>query len=216
MNNSSPADLDLCQAVKNNNATAAQLALRNGANANCVYAEVNWYGMLVRKTTPLFQACFCGDDDMVRLLLDAGANAKWKHRSGNTIIKQICLKPSRFSTLAILIHHDKSLLELTDAVKCGSVDVVRIVLDQGGTGSIDATTPNGRTALMIASERDEFSKVQLLLTYGANVHATDQDGKTALMIACEKGSTSVVPLLLLDHDTSAHATQSNDCNYSLQ
>ena len=62
------ADSVLFQAVARNDAATVRQALRNGANVNCYMDDFC--------RTPLMKACKRGYDEIVRILLDAGADAR--------------------------------------------------------------------------------------------------------------------------------------------
>ena len=66
----SEADRNLFEAVTRNDVTAVQHARRNGANVNCSSNEYDC-------TTPLTLACYRGYDQVVRILLEYGANARF-------------------------------------------------------------------------------------------------------------------------------------------
>ena len=57
---------NLFSGISSNDIAAVQRALRNGANVNATH---RW-----SHATPLLQACSSGYDEIVRVLLDAGAN----------------------------------------------------------------------------------------------------------------------------------------------
>ena len=72
------------------------------------------------------------------------------------------------------------------------------------------TTPDiqdyrGSTALMIASEKNEYLIARHLLNANANPNIQRQDGKTALIIACENKHLEMVKLLL-EFDTNLSQT----------
>ncbi len=60
---------------------------------------------------------------------------------------------------------------LTEAVKLGDVDLVRMLLD----AHADANSPNqdGETALMLASNIGSLQIAELLIAHGANVNAVE-------------------------------------------
>jgi serine/threonine-protein phosphatase 6 regulatory ankyrin repeat subunit B len=60
---------------------------------------------------------------------------------------------------------------------------------------VNAKRNDGRTALMIASERGHKEVVKLLLEKGADVNAKNKEGMTALKYASENGHKEIVELL---------------------
>ncbi len=84
---------------------------------------------------------------------------------------------------------------LTQAVIKGSLEEVKVAISLGA--DINETEDvYGRTALHIASDKDEKSIVIELLANGANVNLTDYNGKTPLHLAAEKDNGEIVDYLL--------------------
>ena len=71
-------------AVIYNDVAAVQQALRHGANVNSVD---RFFG----DTTALYRACKKGHTDIARILLDAGANARWCYAFGWSALWNACL-----------------------------------------------------------------------------------------------------------------------------
>ena len=86
-------------------------------------------------------------------------------------------------------------LALLEAVTAGNNEAVEFLL-QLETVNIDHTNEEGKTALMIASERGHEDIVHSLLSAGANVNIQDNKGWTALMIASEHNHISIIHMLL--------------------
>ncbi|MCF6277643.1 MAG: ankyrin repeat domain-containing protein, partial [Anaerolineales bacterium] len=57
---------------------------------------------------------------------------------------------------------------------------------------VNATTENGRTALMFASQYGHLAVVEYLQGKGADINATTEDGTTALMLAIQGGHLAVM------------------------
>ena len=152
----SEADRGLLEAVRRNDAEGVQHARRNGAIVNFVKngneddEQEDW--------TPLMKACECGYDEIVRILLDAGADAWWKNGCGSSAIIEAILG-AHLSIAEMLLHHDEDLLEIEDGY--------------------------GQTPLFSATENRNSGFVSFLLNRGANAFATDKYGKTTLMYACQ-------------------------------
>lgn len=83
---------------------------------------------------------------------------------------------------------------LVEAVKSGDVAAVRSILD--GRVDVNASEPDGTTALHWAVHRDDATLVDRLLAAGATVHTRNRYGITPLSLACENGSATVVSRLL--------------------
>ena len=85
-------------------------------------------------------------------------------------------------------------LPLIDAAKNVDREAVRSLLKQGA--NVNATQPDGTTALHWASYRDDLESADLLIRSGANVNARNDLGATPLWAACQNGSESMVGRLL--------------------
>ncbi len=116
--------------------------------------------------TLLLTASFYGHSDIVRLLIEKGADVNLR------------------STITALM----------GASNRGHVDVVKILLERNA--QLEARSENGMTALMFASQGGYANIVKLLLDKGANVNSKMEDGTTALKLASDKGYADVVTLLL--------------------
>ena len=81
------------------------------------------------------------------------------------------------------------------AVQAGDVAAVRMLLDAGRV-EVDASEPDGTTALHWAAHRDDLAIVELLIGAGADVNLTNDYGVTPLSLACTNGSAQVVARLL--------------------
>ena len=132
--------------------------------------------------TPLHRASkgwHDGYPDIVRLLLDYGANANAHDDDRNT--------PLHFA-----------------ASKC-HLEVTRMLLER--KADIDSLNSNGLTPLHRASEgwhEGFLGVVQLLLYHGANVNVHDNDRNTPLHFAASEGHPEVVRVLL-EHKADVNA-----------
>jgi len=122
------------------------------------------------KTSPLAKAASRGHTDVVKLLLDNGANISFKENGIWTPLMLACMN--------------------------GHYDTAKLLLDSGA--EIDIKTPLGETALYYAIENGHSDVARLLIEQGADVNVQDKFEKTALMQACARGDTQIVRLLI-DH-----------------
>ena len=145
------------------------------------------------RQTGLYVASFCGQVEIVRALIDRGANLNAECEGENEYDKEVMWTP---------LHVAVSMRELETA---------RVLLEHGA--DINHLDNSGRTPLHIASRypHDSEDLVQLLLDHGANLSASDDFGQNAL----HEASYSIfdpkqgIARLLLDHglDVNARSNQ---------
>src|SRR5438876_11503664 len=92
--------------------------------------------------------------------------------------------------LAIFLLAAGPLLPLIDAAKNVDREAVRSLLKQGT--NVNASEPDGTTALHWASYRDDLESADLLIRAGAKVNAANDLGATPLWAACQNGSEALV------------------------
>jgi ankyrin repeat protein len=122
----------------NDSITAVRSLIKSGADVNAA----NRYGV-----TPLSLAAANGNDDVLRLLFEAGANAK---------AADAALREGR-TTLML-------------AARTGNVAAVRLLIDKGAdVNAVESRT--GTTALMWAALENRADAVRALAAAGADVNA---------------------------------------------
>ena len=169
--------------------------LDKGANPNPTTVPV-------AESSPLLEALTGGDDAIVKLLIQRGADAKATADQG--LVMAVAMKcPKGLALLAERITDKQNYtLALQQIAALGDAKAVRLMLDHGA--DVNAFDPTGRTALMYAAVSDllPVDCVKLLIERGADVNAIDKHQKsgdtgcTALDIARQKGNTPIVELLL--------------------
>ena len=119
------------------------LLVERGANPNVVSKETEWYGW-----TPLFFACSQGNLDLVRLLLDRGADINASEARGNNALMQFCKISFHWTSPANSIR-----------------PIAELLIDKG----IDITKADrgGLTALSHASLYQNVEAARVLLAHGA-------------------------------------------------
>lgn len=173
-------------------------------------ADVN-YAKIVG-VTPLSRAVEERQSEIVKLLLEAGANVNLRvqNRSTPTLMR---LKESplfiasrggyglpysfrgddirQLPNIARLYAADN---ELKKRSRSSRAEIVKLLLEAGA--DVDNGQQGGATPLWIASQEGNERIVNLLLAAGARVDARSMDGATPLIAASEKGHHGVVQLLL--------------------
>ena len=151
----------------------------------------------------LHEACMRGYVDMLRPLIDAGADPTARDRFGQTPL-DIALAYKNGNVVAALLHSGQKLKEsqqiaeetMESATLRGQTEIARILLDNG----FDVNKPSAKGSIYLndAALKGQKKMVQLLLEHGASLTALNQTGGTALHDAALGGNVEVVTLLL-DH-----------------
>lgn len=123
-----------------------------------------------------------GSEKVVDVLLAAGAKVDQANSYGDTALKLAALQ-GRMSIAKKLRARGAQVetpgwTPLIYAATGGHDEMVRYLLAEGA--KIDAVSPNGTTALMMAVREEKFSTAQLLIARGANVNLRNEQGATAL------------------------------------
>ncbi|KAF3314537.1 hypothetical protein TWF173_004620 [Orbilia oligospora] len=151
--------------------------------------------------TALLFAAKEGYEDIVRVLIDSGANPEAKNSSGEAAIS-LAVGNGHESIVQMLIGIGVNL-EVKDhrgqtplfiAARNGSDSIFRRLMES--KSDINAVNPEGQTALMAAVERGYETIAELLIKSGASVEDKDKKGQTALMVAAGRCGKDVVELLI--------------------
>jgi ankyrin len=84
---------------------------------------------------------------------------------------------------------------IADVAMQGDTDSLRSLIKQH-PGEVNASQPDGSTALLWAAYWNDEKAVEALLAAGANVNASNREGFTALSQACTNGNAKMVEMLL--------------------
>ena len=120
------------------------------------------------RVTPLITAAENGHTEIVKLLLDNGAEVDSRDKYGRSALMR-----------AAWYSHDA---------------VVEILLDRGAL--VNATEKWGHTALMMAAKGGHITTARTLLDHGADLNAKDSWGITALMYATTNNRVEATRFLL--------------------
>jgi len=152
-------ELFLIRAAEKNDILGVKMWLMAGANIN---AQEKLYG-----NTALVVASKYGYTEIVKLLLEAGADVNVKNKDGETALMKASYN--------------------------GYTEIVKMLIDAGA--DVNIKDRYGTTALMLASLYGYTEIVELLIKAGANVNIKNSYGGTALRWASANGSTKIVELL---------------------
>ncbi|KAL0267531.1 UNVERIFIED_CONTAM: hypothetical protein PYX00_009777 [Menopon gallinae] len=86
----------------------------------------------------------------------------------------------------------KGKIPLLLAVESGNQSMCRELLSSQAADQLRATTPEGDTALHLATRRRDLDMVRILVDYGTNVDIQNGEGQTALHIAAAEGDETLV------------------------
>lgn len=161
-----PLNRALAKAAVDGTAHNVEVFLKRGADPNL---RLMYGGPLVTLSAS------CGRAEVVRLLVDAGADVN-------------AAAPSTgFNPLLI-------------AAKDGDLELTRLLVERGA--DLEARIRSGATPLMLAALHGHVEVTQFLLERGARVNAAANKGATALILAAGRGHTESVRALL---DAGAHS-----------
>ena len=152
--------------------------------------------------SPLHMASSQGYTDMIRWLLDHGADVNARTDSS------FLYTPLRLAVAHMQLEATQALLERNADANlqddCGwtplytvlcrswkedvvSVDIVRSLLEHGADPNIRASDDSGLSPLHLAAKKRFLEVARLLLSYGAKVDEKDEEGKTPFQVASKRG-----------------------------
>lgn len=205
----------LHQAVSSGSKALIDLLLANQADLNAQPGQ---------DSTPLMAAVtLARKQDIVRLLLEKGADVQRKTKQGSTALTLSIQQGSAEITELLLAHGaDPNVIAITSGagpqqLKFGPIHSAAA---QGDVASIKTLLKHGadanlldrlqRTALHWAVEGGHADAVHELIRAGANVDVQDSTGDTALMRALAKGRTDLASQLIEKGADVNLANLSND------
>lgn len=154
----------------------------------------------------LVLASYHGYNDIVRSLLDAGANVNERSRvygDGDTAVSNACRK-DHVSTARLLINNgaDLSVRDYAGSsplfYACyarseAKVEMLQLLLESGA--DIDAVNQRGESGLWVASFKGFEKIVQVLIENGADVNICASDGRSPLAAALSNGHHTIAQML---------------------
>jgi ankyrin repeat protein len=173
--------------------------------------------------TPLMVACLRGQDDVVKTLLDRGADPDFIHdETGKNILHKMATEAAPTfqwspDTLALMLskvtdlnrpdHDGRS--PLLSAAASGQLALAGALLRCKGENGVDVNQTNeqGHSALHLAARKNQPAMIKLLLLSGAKIEARSDGGWTPLLSAAKEGHEPAVDALLT-HGANINASTS--------
>jgi ankyrin repeat protein len=147
-------------------------------------------------STPLSEAASIGDEALLRMLIERGADVKGAGNlplaSANRANCSKCLE----TLIAAADRGTLTRATVLFAPPRGDASAIKMLLDRGA--DVNARDLQGNTLLMLTASSDAIlvDTVKSLVERGADLDAKNPEGKTALDFAKLRGSTAVVDLLV--------------------
>ncbi|KAK6627845.1 hypothetical protein RUM44_010324 [Polyplax serrata] len=184
----------LMEAASAGHVGVAKILLDHGAGINTHSNEF--------KESALTLACYKGHLDMVRFLLEAGADQEHKTDEMHTALMEASMdghvEVARLlldSGAQVNMPTDSFESPLTLAACGGHTELAMLLIERGA--NIEEVNDEGYTPLMEAAREGHEEMVALLLSQGANINAqTEETQETALTLACCGGFLEVADFLL--------------------
>ncbi|CVL06133.1 related to ankyrin [Fusarium mangiferae] len=165
--------------------------IASGANPHMLGCEGN---------TPLHLAAISGDEDIIKMLLDRGADISTSNQHGDIPLVLAVRHRRRTAYMKLLelgtvnMCGENRRTALIEAASVGDFTLVKTLIEKGA--AIDFSDDTGQTALMEASKKGTPGIVELLLEKKSDVDRKDHNCDTALIKACIGGHPEVIELLL--------------------
>ena len=179
--------------------------------------------------TLLHSPAWCGDLEMVQVLLEYKVDVNARNDGGSTPLHDASYDACKViihneagslpDTIQLLLEHGADVnmraldnsTPLHNAMRYARVEVVRMLLEHGA--NVGAKDNQGQTPLHKAAEHRRVEIVRMLLEHGANTDAKDNVCRTPLHKAAKYGGVEIVRMLL-EHGANTDA-KDNECRTPL-
>lgn len=181
----------LFRAVLHNKIRPTKIAIKSGADVNVEDEEGG--------ETPLHCAAYWGNIEIVKVLLENGAEVNHQTKDGKTPL-YCAEKGKQKETVNLLKQHggvvvtqDQLNEELFAAVEANDIEAVKQAIEEGA--EVNSKNRYGNTPLHWSAEHGHTEIVKLLIENAANVNDKDEDGIIPLQWATWSEYADIVSLL---------------------
>ena len=203
------ATSDLLEAAAGGTLAALRDAIERGAELDAKRDDAEG-------ATALMWAAFRGEAQMVRTLIEAGADVNTTDNAGQNAIDEARSWGHEHIMAMLLEARTKQQAQwtkdLVDAAVSGTLAELRSAIERGADVDAKRNDAEGATVLMWAAFRGETEMVRVLLDAGADVNLLDNSGQSAIDEARSRGHEHIVEMLqrterrIPQADSSAAAT----------
>jgi len=177
-------DKEFLDAVERRDVARINATLARGADVNAKESINGHFALQYAINWP--------DENLVKLLLEKGANVNLADSLGDTALVDAAGGggPDYVRIVALLLSHGADVHVANDAAifsaaKRADPEVLRMLIDKGALVNAKDRDNTGETVLMAAASGVSDRKLQMLLAAGADLKATNDEGETALMKAVQ-------------------------------
>lgn len=182
---------------------AVTRAIAGGADVNAVDDE--------NGRTPLMYAAESGKVEVVKILIDAGAEVSKASRRGGTPLG-MAAQAGRVEVMRYLVSRGAdpnaavppAMVPLAYAASAGKIDAMRALIELGA--DVNRANQGGWAPLMHASQWGPAESVKWLVEHGAKIEQRDERGMSPLCYAASRGRVENIQYLL---SKGAHAGDGN-------
>ena len=151
--------------------------------------------------TPLHEAAYRGNAEVIPVLVKAGADVNAKNNNGLTPLHEAAYRGNA-EVISVLIKVEADVnakakydwTPLHSAAWKGHTKVIPVLVKAGA--DVNAKTIDGHTPLHLAAQEGNDQVIPVFVKAGADVNAKDNDGLTPLHDAAIRGKAEVIPVLV--------------------
>ena len=153
--------------------------------------------------TPLHKAVQKGDTEMVKFLIDNGADVNAQDVNGLTPLYVTAYAVNGNITIAKMLIEKEAIVHAKTKIGCtplyaasvsGHLEIVKCLIENGA--NVNTMTKRACTPLTIASQKGHLEVVKCLIQNGAEINLRGIDGHTSLHFAAGYGHLEIVQHLI--------------------